>query len=306
MANKDDRRNHTGAFVRLPHTLLTTQAYRGLSPNARALLVDLVMMEKGKNNGALYLSVRDAANRLGLADLKSASGAIDELEANGFIAMTADAHFSSRATDGSRARSWRLTWLPAGAAPTHEYHHAKLTDVRARKRADRGGRALKAYMKQNGGQETSTRWPESVEESRTLPVKQAGTDPAVVRETSTLIRETPLVPVDRPCSGNLHTYSLPSTAADLGSLKQAETAAGADGTSVDPWLLDDLRSMIRDHLDDAGPGAQSRLANGAHVPGGTLSRFLGGKGLPRTHFISLQLELARQHRVASMEARHAA
>lgn len=306
MANKDDRRNHSGAFVRLPHSILMTQAYRALGSNARALLVDLVMMEKGKNNGALYLSVRDATNRLGLADLKSAASAIDELEAHGFIAMTADAHFSSRATDGSRARSWRLTWLPAGAAPTHDYHHAQPVDARARKRADRGGRALKAYMKQNGGQETSTRWPESVEETRTLPVKRAGTGSAVVRETSTPIRGKPLIPVEQPCSGNLHTYSLPSTAADLGTLKQAETAEGADETSVDPSLLNDLRAMIRDYLDETGLGAQSRLAAGAHVPGGTLSRFLGGKGLPRTHFISLQLELARLRRDTTREDRHAA
>ncbi|WP_380941879.1 hypothetical protein [Sphingomonas floccifaciens] len=64
--------------------------------------------------------------------------------------------------------------------------------------------------------------------------------------------------------------------------------------------------MIRDHLDDAGPGTQSRLANGAHVPGGTMSRFLAGKALPRTHFISLQLELARLRRDATREKRHAA
>src|ERR1044072_7857735 len=117
MPNKDHRASHTGAFVRLPHNLLMTQSYRALGANARALLVDLVMMERGKNNGTLYLSVRDAAGRFGLADLKSASAAIDELEAHGFIAMTADAFFSSRATDGSRARSWRRTLLPPGAAP---------------------------------------------------------------------------------------------------------------------------------------------------------------------------------------------
>jgi hypothetical protein len=87
--------------------LLTSPAYRSLSPNARSLLVELVMMENGKNNGELFLSVRDAADRMGVADLSAATAAFTQLETGGFIACTRDAHFAVKAGAGSRARCWR-------------------------------------------------------------------------------------------------------------------------------------------------------------------------------------------------------
>ncbi len=54
-------RSMTSRFARLDHRLLESAAYRALSPNARALLVELTRMDNGSNNGALWLSVRDAA-----------------------------------------------------------------------------------------------------------------------------------------------------------------------------------------------------------------------------------------------------
>src|SRR3546814_5807606 len=52
MAKADQKgRSPTSRFTRLDHRLLTTPAYRALSPNARSLLVELAMMENGKNNG---------------------------------------------------------------------------------------------------------------------------------------------------------------------------------------------------------------------------------------------------------------
>ncbi len=307
MANKDHRGSHTGAFVRLPHSLLTTQAYRAASPTARALLVDLVLMEKGKNNGTLFLSVRDAANRLGLSDLRAAGAAINELERLGFIAMTADAHFSSRATDGSRARSWRLTWLPCKAAPTNEYQTVQVADRRARLRAERGCRALKAYMrKQNGGQETTTRFMESVVETRTLAGNTPVSDTPVVRETATLEMETPLVSVDPPCSGNHYTYSLPSTGTVPARSNHAGNTAGADPAAVSPDLLATLRRQVQAYLATAGVGAQTRLAEFAGIPGGTLSKFVGGRGLGQGHFVKLQLELNALTAVATTQSKRKA
>ncbi len=201
----------SGAFVRLPHELLYTPAYRAAGCTARALLVDLVLMEKGSNNGKLYLSVRDAASRLGLADLNAATSAIDELEELGFISMTDEGHFSSRAMDGSRARSWRLTWIACGAAPTNEYRNCRPKNERGRKRMDRGCLALKRYQrKQNGGQETVTPSMERVLLTNTKQVETVETPPFVVLETDTRELETPLVSVVSTCSGNQHTYSLPA------------------------------------------------------------------------------------------------
>jgi hypothetical protein len=56
-------RSMTTRFARLDHRLLESSAYRALSPNARALLVELTMLENGNNNGSLWLSVRDGAAR---------------------------------------------------------------------------------------------------------------------------------------------------------------------------------------------------------------------------------------------------
>lgn len=143
-------RSPTSRFARLDHAMLNSNAYRALSPNARSLLVELTMLDNGSNNGSLYLSVRDAAHRLGVADLTAASRAFDDLAALGFIEMTKDAHFKVKAADTSRARCWRLSWLPGpGRKPPTSDFMAREPEpkTQARKRMERGLRALKAYRK---------------------------------------------------------------------------------------------------------------------------------------------------------------
>jgi hypothetical protein len=143
-------RNMTSRFVRLDYRILNSNAYRSLSPNARSLLVELAMLYNGDNNGSLYLSVRDAAHRMGLADLTAASRAFDELTRLGFIAMTQEAHFSVKAAEALRARCWRLTWEagPGRKLPSWEYlQREPEPQTTARKRMDRGLRALKVYRK---------------------------------------------------------------------------------------------------------------------------------------------------------------
>tara|TARA_R110001599_G_scaffold164308_1_gene353709 strand:+ start:7608 stop:8372 length:765 start_codon:yes stop_codon:yes gene_type:complete len=143
-------RNPTSRFARLDFRLLTSNAYRSLSPNARSLLVELAMLENGSNNGSLYLSVRDGAHRLGVADLTAASRAFDDLIALGFIEMTQDAYFRVKAANKSRARCWRLTWQsgPARKAPSWTFLNREPDPkTPARKRMERGQRALKAYRK---------------------------------------------------------------------------------------------------------------------------------------------------------------
>ena len=143
-------RNPTGRFVRLPHPLLHSPAYRSLSPNARSLLTELTMLHNGTNNGSLYLSVGDAAARLGVIDPHTAARAFDELEERGFISMTKDAHFKVKASEHSRARTWRLDWLPG---PGGRFARFDFLDQqpppgsRERKRMERGCRALKKYQK---------------------------------------------------------------------------------------------------------------------------------------------------------------
>lgn len=143
-------RNATSRFVRLDYRLLTSNAYRSLSPNARSLLVELAMLYNGGNNGSLYLGVRDAAYRLGVADLTAASRAFDDLKALGFLQMTQDAHFSVKAGEASRARCWRLTWQPGPGRKIASWDFTEREPepkTTARKRMERGQKALKAYRK---------------------------------------------------------------------------------------------------------------------------------------------------------------
>jgi hypothetical protein len=145
--NLANGRNRTTRFARLDHGLLKSPAYRALSCTARALLVELVMLFNGENNGALYLSVRDAAARLGLSDLEAACKAFAELEAMGFVVCTADAHFRVKAAEHSRARCWRLTFeFVRRKPPTFEFREREpAAKTKGRKRMERGLRALKVY-----------------------------------------------------------------------------------------------------------------------------------------------------------------
>ena len=143
-------RNHTTRFARLDHALLNSCAYRALTPTARALLIELAMLENGSNNGSLYLSIRDAADRIGVADLTAVRKAFDELQDLGFIALTEESHFHVKAAEKSRARCWRLTWLagPGRKGPTMEYAtHQPHPGTKAHKRMENGMRVLKRYGK---------------------------------------------------------------------------------------------------------------------------------------------------------------
>ena len=143
-------RNNTSRFARLDYRILTSNAYRALSPNDRALLVELVMLYNGENNGSLYLSVRDAAHRMGIADLSAACRSFDTLQILGFIQLAQDAYFHVKASDKSRARCWRLTWLggPGRKAPSWEFLEREPDpQTTARKRMERGLRALKVFRR---------------------------------------------------------------------------------------------------------------------------------------------------------------
>lgn len=143
-------RNPTSRFARLDHRLLNSPAYRALSVAARALLVELTMLDNGENNGSLYLSIRDAAGRLGMADLTAVRSAFDELQELGFVEMTEDASFHIKAAEKSRARCWGLTWLagPGRKGPSMAFMESQpQPGTKAHKRMERGLRTLKAYRK---------------------------------------------------------------------------------------------------------------------------------------------------------------
>ena len=148
--NKSGRNeNPTGRFARLPHEVMLSAAYRSLTPNARALLVEMMAMENGQNNGSLWLSIRDAAARIGLVNKESVGKAFDELTGAGLIALTKEAHFSVKAAETSRARCWRLTflhWVGVGGR-TDEWRQFVPANKSAARRANMGLAADATYRK---------------------------------------------------------------------------------------------------------------------------------------------------------------
>ena len=81
--------NADGKFARLPLTVIHTPAWRALSLSAQALFPWLLMEFKGKkynNNGKISLSVRQAAERMGVAR-DTAAKAFRDLQAKGFIVV---------------------------------------------------------------------------------------------------------------------------------------------------------------------------------------------------------------------------
>lgn len=280
---KNGRSKGGGRFTMLQHKMLESPAYRSLNPNSRALLVELAMMENGKNNGLMFLSVRDAAARIGVSCRKTAGRAFDELEAAGFIAESGAAVFARRG-EGSRARSWRLTWQSDPIfrnAPSHDYASAELLDKAARVRSAKGCAALKRYQKDNssggnfpplphqsGGNSPPTQW-----NAPAGSVSSGGNSPPLKGEKAD-------VPSDPPKGQFPPTYIMPS-------------GSSADASTGTRKLLGKLRGDFTSHLRNSEVGEQKRLGQATGIPASTLSRFKNGGPLSIEHLTALRLELSR-------------
>ena len=105
-----------GQHVRFYRWELDSPAFRKLSVGARALLIELKAFYRGSNNGELFLSVREAAKRLGVGK-NYAAKRFRELQDHGFIRPHRVGAFNlkSDARRGS-ATCWVLTEFPLGNA----------------------------------------------------------------------------------------------------------------------------------------------------------------------------------------------
>lgn len=196
--NATGRNDRTDRFARFPHRLLKSQAFRSLSLVARALTLELIMIDNGRNNGSLHLSIRDATDRLGMSDMKAIQRGFNELVACGLVVCSKEAHFKIKAAEQSRARCWRLTWLPVGnRRATNEWQaYRPQPGTKANARCEKGMKALKRYYKQLTShrlpvEESSTTEPSSLsssksagEDSSTAKSKKPGKPPSCVGEDS--------------------------------------------------------------------------------------------------------------------------
>lgn len=102
--------------VRFYQWEIKSAAYRSLKPSARALLVEFKALFNGFNNGELFLSVREAAKRIGCGK-NLAAELIEQLRDRGFIRPNEVGAFNMKAAaGGGKATSWILTEHPFGSA----------------------------------------------------------------------------------------------------------------------------------------------------------------------------------------------
>jgi hypothetical protein len=298
---KQKGRSPTGRFARLAHKLLESGAYRSLSPNARALLVELAMMENGKNNGTLFLSVRDAADRIGISDPHAAGRAFDELEQRGFIACTSEAHFAVKAGAGSRARAWRLTWEAVGGkrGPSNEFEEREPEPkTRARARMIAGQKALKRWKRQEAElqsavQDFHTHDAERVGKKHTTADADGDESPFVVQDKHTRFQQNgqnaPIVVVQ---DKHTHTADQLGSDADASRAKPAETyPALASGPSSDlngASCDDALRDRITAHWTKLDGSGRRAWATSQRLSLGELRDFIiSGAPLPITKQVAL-------------------
>jgi hypothetical protein len=170
-------------FIGIRRSLLHSPQFSALSCTSRSLLFELQAMFNGTNNGAIFLSVRDATARLGLADFKAAQAAFTELRQLGWITETVAGCFAVKAGEISRARAWHLNWIGrdgkctgSDALPPLDY--AVLTKNQ-RPRVDRRQRVLSQYLKDY------QRGQFAVEESTTLSARMAAAEAPSVEESTT-------------------------------------------------------------------------------------------------------------------------
>ena len=99
-------------FIRVERGLWHSDQWRGLSANARVVLIDLQAGYTGHNNGKLTYGIGHAVRCLHCGK-RTAIRTLAELKAAGLIEATSIGSFTHKA--GARmgqATTWRLTYLP--------------------------------------------------------------------------------------------------------------------------------------------------------------------------------------------------
>lgn len=193
MAKNNRRRvNATGRndgeierVVILRRSLLHSPQFSAAGASTRALILELHAMFNGTNNGRVFLSVRDAAARLGFRCFRATTRAFDEAVELGWITETIAAHFDMKADAISRARAWRLNWIHpksgrcVGPDALKPLDYAELSPQQ-RRRVDARQETLKRYLKNYNERSFA------VEDSSTLDARIAFSEQSTVEDSSTL------------------------------------------------------------------------------------------------------------------------
>lgn len=116
------RSERSGGFIKIPHYLFGSPAYRSMKPGPRALLNEIIRRYNGNNNGSIGLGRREACKALSMGDKDTIGKYFDELVSKGFIACSRSGGFNMKDPESRRASEWRLTWERCdNEPPTKEF-----------------------------------------------------------------------------------------------------------------------------------------------------------------------------------------
>ena len=96
-----------GGTLAINRRLLNSEAYKFLKPTDKVLM--LLLHEQWRNEKPVSYGVREAAKKIPCS-INTASKCFTTLQNLGFIECVEQSQFNTRT--GSKARDWRLTWLP--------------------------------------------------------------------------------------------------------------------------------------------------------------------------------------------------
>lgn len=106
-------------FASIPTIVLESEAWRTSGLLERAIMIELVNLHNGFNNGQIGASQRYLGERLNMQNYGAIGRAVAGLMMRGFIDVAAESNRHQRL-----AREYRLTWLPTGEPP----HRKPATD----------------------------------------------------------------------------------------------------------------------------------------------------------------------------------
>ena len=117
-ANQKGRSDNPERFIRLNHSLMNSAAWQALTPQERAVLIEVMSLHNGANNGRIGLSSRQAAAGCNI-NKDTANKAFKRLVQLGFLKQASEGSFDYKVP---HSPTWEVTEFEVrGRAPTKDY-----------------------------------------------------------------------------------------------------------------------------------------------------------------------------------------
>jgi hypothetical protein len=290
--NKKGRRI-TERFIALPHYMTGCPAFLTLSPDAKALLIDVWRRHNGTNNGEISYSVREAEG-IGLSKSRTAR-AFGDLMERGFLKVRRASSFTVKT---KAARTWEITSERCGdTPPTKDFmrwnapkknrtqSHQRDTQSHQRDRERLDETILPVSVPPAGPSGHDQTVPQSHQRDTyryTIPPSekgQASTAPTDPKQASKQQQQgqpgymTPSPGTPGPARHQKRPPAPPDPRqVDIEDLLGRPSAAAPAASRVDA-----LRSSIKAHIAAAPKGEQARLARSVGLSPCSMSNLLAGR-----------------------------